>query len=91
MADEMDATFVNLEKKLDTKLEARLEDLKREMQKSIGEEVEVKLYKPVNKKKEFVGILTAFDQATITIEFEDHTTMVIPRTDAAMVRLTFDF
>jgi uncharacterized coiled-coil protein SlyX len=38
MADEMDATFVNLEKKLDTKLEARLEDLKREMQKSIGEE-----------------------------------------------------
>ena len=60
-------------------------------EKSIGEEVEVKLYKPVNKKKEFVGILTAFDQDTITIEFEDETNMVIPRTDLAIVRLTFDF
>jgi ribosome maturation factor RimP len=60
-------------------------------EKSIGDEVEVKLYKPVNKKKDFIGILTAFDQSTITIEFEDHTTMVIPRTDIATVRLTFDF
>lgn len=60
-------------------------------EKSIGEEVELKLYKPVNKKKEFVGILSAFDQDTITIEFEDSTTMVIPRADIAIVRLTFDF
>ncbi len=60
-------------------------------EKSIGEEVEVKLYKPVNKMKEFVGILRAYDTGTITIEFEDKTTMVIPRPDIAMVRLTFDF
>jgi ribosome maturation factor RimP len=60
-------------------------------EKSIGEEVEVKLYKAVNKKKDFTGILKAFDQTTITIEFEDHTTMVIPRADIATVRLTFDF
>jgi len=58
---------------------------------SIGEEVEIKLFKPVNKRKEFVGILTAFNQLTITIEFEDETTMEIPRLDIAMVRLTFDF
>lgn len=60
-------------------------------EKSIGEEVEVKLFKPINKRKEFVGLLTAFDQNTITIEFEDETTMQITRTDIAMVRLTFDF
>lgn len=60
-------------------------------EKSIGEEVEVKLYKAINKRKEFVGLLTAFDQNTITIEFEDETTMQITRTDIAMVRLTFDF
>ncbi len=60
-------------------------------EKSIGEEVEIKLYKPVNKKKDFVGILAAYDQSSITIEFEDNTTMVIPRTDIAMVRLSFDF
>ncbi|MDF2484925.1 MAG: rimP [Herbinix sp.] len=58
---------------------------------SLGEEVEVKIYKAVNKKKEFVGLLKAFDAATITLEFEDGTTMDIPRADIAMVRLTFDF
>lgn len=63
----------------------------RHFEKSIGEEVEVKLYKAVNKQKEFVGILQAFDQKTITIEFEDETKMEILRTDIAMVRLTFDF
>jgi len=60
-------------------------------EKSLGEEVEVRLYKAVNKKKEFVGLLTAFDQTIITLEFEDGTTMDIPRADIAAVRLTFDF
>lgn len=60
-------------------------------EKSIGEEVEVKLYKAVNKKKEFVGLLKSFDQSMITLEFEDGTTMDIARADIAMVRLTFDF
>lgn len=67
--------------------------LKREkhFEKSIGEEVEIKLYKALNKKKEFVGILTAFNQDKLTIELEDGTLMEIPRTDIAIVRLTFDF
>lgn len=60
-------------------------------EKSIGEEVEVKLYKAVNKQKEFVGILQAFDQKSITIELEDETTKEILRTDIASVRLTLDF
>ncbi len=60
-------------------------------EKSIGEEVEVKLFKAINKKKDFVGLLSAFDQNTITLEFTDETTMIIPRADIAMVRLTFDF
>jgi ribosome maturation factor RimP len=60
-------------------------------EKSIGEEVEVRLFKPVNKKKEFVGTLTAFDQTTLTIELEDQTIMEIPRNDISTVRITFDF
>jgi len=60
-------------------------------EKSIGEEVEVKLYKAVNKQKEFVGILKAFDEKSITIELEDETTKEILRTDIASVRLTLDF
>ncbi len=60
-------------------------------EKSIGEEVELKLYKGINKKKEFVGILTAYDQDTITIELEDGSSSVFNRADIAIVRLTFDF
>ena len=58
---------------------------------SIGDEVEIKLYKTIDKKKDFVGVLVGFDQNTLTIEFEDNTKMDIPRSDIAMVRLTFDF
>jgi len=60
-------------------------------EKSIGEEVEVKLYKALNKQKEFVGQLTAFDQKTLTLQMEDGSVMELPRADVAMVRLTFDF
>ena len=38
--------------------------------KSIGEEVEIKTYKPIGGRKEFQGILKAFDAETITIETE---------------------
>ncbi len=60
-------------------------------EKSIGEEIEVKLYKAINKQKDFIGILEAFDQKTITLELEDGNTMEIPRSEIATVRLTFDF
>lgn len=60
-------------------------------ERSIGEEVEVKLYKALNKKKEYAGLLKAFDAVNITLEFEDGTVMDIPRTSIAVVRLAFDF
>jgi ribosome maturation factor RimP len=63
----------------------------RHFEKSIGEEVEVKLFKPINKKKEYIGLLKSFDQNTITIELEDQSSMEIPRNQISTVRLTFDF
>ncbi len=60
-------------------------------ERSLGEEVEVKLYKALNKKKEYAGLLKAFDAVNITLEFEDGTVMDIPRTSIAVVRLAFDF
>lgn len=60
-------------------------------EKSIGEEVEIKLYRPINKKKEFIGLLKSFDKNTIAIELNDKTVMEIPREQIANVRLTFDF
>ncbi len=60
-------------------------------EKSIGEEVEVKLYKPMNKRKEWVGILTAFDAEKLVLELEDGSPVELLRSDIAMARLTFDF
>ena len=37
------------------------------LQKSIGEEVEIKLFKPIDKCKEFSGILESFNADNITI------------------------
>lgn len=59
--------------------------------KSIGEEVEIKLYKPIDKQKEWVGILMSYDEDNLSIQLENETDMVIPRKDIAIVRLTIDF
>lgn len=57
--------------------------------RSIGKDVEIKLYKALNKEKEFVGVLTAYDPETITITLDDESTMVFKRSDVALIRLAF--
>ena len=57
--------------------------------RSIGKDVEIKLYKALNKEKEFVGVLTAYDPETITITLDDESTMVFNRSDVALIRLAF--
>lgn len=59
--------------------------------RSIGEEVEVKTYKAIEKQKEFSGILKAFDEESITIEPEEGTSMKFARSDVALIRLALDF
>ncbi len=59
--------------------------------RSIGEEVEIRTYRPINRQKEFVGFLKEYDQETVTIEYEDETTQVFQRSDIALIRLAFDF
>ena len=63
----------------------------RDFERSLEEEVDVKLYRAVDKQKEFTGLLVAYDADTITIEFEDGGRKVFSRSDIAMVRLTLDF
>ncbi|MGN0298687.1 MAG: ribosome maturation factor RimP [Lachnospiraceae bacterium] len=58
---------------------------------SIGEEVEVHLFKPINKIRDYTGILTDFNEETITIELESGECQVFERSQIALVRLTFDF
>lgn len=59
--------------------------------RSIDEEVEVHLYRAINKQKEFIGLLKSYDKDSITIELESGDEMTISRADIALVRLTFDF
>ncbi len=59
--------------------------------KSIGEEVEIKTFKAINKRKDFDGILYDFDKDKLIIELEDGSKMEFARADIAMVRLALDF
>ena len=57
--------------------------------RSIGKDVEVKLFRAINKEKEFVGVLTAYDEDTVTLEMEDESEMQFKRSDIARIRLAF--
>lgn len=63
----------------------------KDFSRSIGKEVEIHLFKPLNKKKEWIGLLQAFDKKSVTIQTENGEELPIPRTDIAQIRLTFDF
>lgn len=58
--------------------------------RNLGEEVEIKLFQPVNNSKEWEGILKDFTNDTITIETEDGD-MVIERKNIALIRLLIVF
>ncbi|QHQ62127.1 ribosome maturation factor RimP [Anaerocolumna sedimenticola] len=59
--------------------------------RSINKEVEIKLYKPINKQKEIVGFLVGYDDEKFIIKLEDESTIDIPRSNTALIRLAFDF
>lgn len=59
------------------------------LQASIGEEVEIKLFKPLEKRKEFAGILESFDKETLTVR-EGATPITFKRQDIALVRLALN-
>ena len=62
----------------------------RHLEKSIGLDVEIKLYKPIDKVKEFEGTLLSFDKDMITIE-ADGEQKNFSRNDIAVIKLALDF
>lgn len=60
------------------------------LQKSLGEEVEVKLFKPIDERREFVGILESFDAKQLTI-IDEGVRKTFDRKDIALVSLTLIF
>lgn len=59
--------------------------------RNIGKAVDIKLYRALNKQKDFTGVLKSYDKESVTIEQEDSTEMVFTRSDIALIRLAFDF
>ena len=59
--------------------------------RSMGKEVEIRTYRAINREKEFYGILSAYDENTVTIKTEDGTEMTFEKSDIALIRLAFDF
>ncbi len=59
--------------------------------RSIGKDVEIRLYKAVNKSKEYTGALDAYDKESVTIRMEDGSQMVFQKADIALIRLALDF
>ena len=52
---------------------------------AMGETIQVKLYKPVEKKKEIEGILTGYDEDTITMTYENDE-ISVPKNNIAQIK-----
>ena len=63
----------------------------KDFKRSLGEEVDVRTYRMIEKQKEFTGLLKDYDDATVTIEMEDGTLKTFEKSDIALIRLAFDF
>ena len=63
----------------------------KDYKRSLGEEVEIRTYRMIEKQKEFTGILKGYDEGTVTIEIENGTEEIFDKSDIALIRLAFDF
>ena len=59
--------------------------------RSIGKDVEIRLYKAIDKQKEFTGTLTSYDADSVTITMEDGSERTFEKSEIALIRLAFDF
>ena len=59
------------------------------LQESIGKEIAIKLFKPIEKKKEIVAILKNFDNENIIVELENSENINIERKNISSIKRTF--
>lgn len=61
------------------------------LERSIGEEVEIHTFRPVNHEKQFFGYLKSFDDEHVVIVDEEGSELTFARADIALIRLALDF
>ncbi len=62
----------------------------KDFKRSLGKLVEIRTYRPVDKQKEFCGVLKAYDSNSVTID-EEGTDRIFDKKDIALVRLAIEF
>ena len=62
----------------------------KDFKRSLGTLVEIRTYRPIEKQKEFCGILNAYDSNSVTID-EDGTERTFDKKDIALIRLAIEF
>jgi ribosome maturation factor RimP len=58
--------------------------------RSMGKAVEIRTYRPIEKQKEFSGVLTAYDDNSVTID-EDGALRTFDKKEIALIRLKIEF
>ena len=62
----------------------------KDYKRSMGKGLEIRTYRAVNRENEFYGILTAYDENSVTIDCEGEE-KTFQKSDIALIRLAFDF
>lgn len=57
----------------------------------LGEEIEIKLFKPVEGKKELTGTLEGFDENNVTLKIEDNSNINLARKDISLIKTVYDW
>jgi len=63
----------------------------RHFEKSIGKEIEIKLFKAKDGVKEFGGVLTGFDAQNLYVRSGEDSEVTFVRSEIAVVKLALDF
>ena len=63
----------------------------KDYRRSLGKELEIRTFRQMEGKKEFYGILKAYDDNSVTIETDEGQEMTFRKSDLALIRLAFDF
>ena len=62
----------------------------KDFERSIGKDVDIRLYRAKNGNKEYTGTLCSYDKDTVTIE-DGGESFTFERNEIALIRLAFDF
>lgn len=60
------------------------------LKQNIGAEIEVNLFKPVDGKKQIIGILKKYDETNITLKIEKNE-IIIPRKSISLMKKTYNW